>query len=252
MSPALPGLISLILPPRSRLLSVLLAECRAGIVAEFRFSLKGKPELSQQQPFPGAPCRGRIALMSRAAASKPLVSSPPLRPTLVDYLFLLAGASLSLYLVQIGSLMAVPGDGAATATSALLAFLPGALRVSEGMILLWPLFFVTQRLRGRKESLTAVEWLWVLSWIGIAVLTLMAALETTGNLPDSLQKYAATPRKLWYYIFAPVMAGLAVLLGVGGLLRRGPAPWTHSFGIALMLWPVVPLAGILALGASLK
>jgi hypothetical protein len=187
--------------------------------------------------------------MDRAAASKPSVSSPPLRPTLVDYLFLLAGASLSLYLLQIGPLAAVPGDGATTSTPVLLAFLPGAMRVSEGIILLWPFFYITQRLRGRKEGLTAVEWLWVLSWIGIAVLTVVAALEKTDNLSE---KYAATARRFWYYIFAPVMAGLSLLLGVGGLLRRGPAPWTHTFGIALMLWPIVPLAGILALGASLK
>ncbi len=186
--------------------------------------------------------------MSRAAASKPLVSSPPLRPTLVDYLFLLAGASLSLYLVQLGSLTAMAGDGATTSTPA-LPILPGTMRVSEGIILLWPVFFVTQRLRGRKEGLTAVEWLWVLSWIGIAVLTVLAALEKTDNLSE---KHAAAARRFWYYIFAPVMAGLSLLLGVGGLLRRGPAPWTHTFGIALMLWPVVPLAGILALGASLK
>jgi hypothetical protein len=182
--------------------------------------------------------------MSRTAASP----SQPLRPTLVDYLFLLAGASLSLYFMQISSLTASPGDSAPPA----LLFLPGAMRVGEGIILLWPVFFVTQRLRGRKEGLTAAEWLWVISWIGIAVLTVVAAVDAGGGLSESLQKYAAAARKLWYYIFAPVMAGLAVLLGLAGLLRRGQAPWTHTFGIALILWPVVPLAGILALGASLK
>jgi hypothetical protein len=56
------------------------------------------------------------------------------------------------------------------------------------------------------------------------------------------------PRKLWYLIFVPSMAGLAVVLGLAGLLRRGPAPWTHTFGVALILWPVAPLAGILAFG----
>ncbi len=190
--------------------------------------------------------------MSRTAASKTPVSSSPSRPALVDYLFLLAGVSLSLYLMQLGLLGAATGDSASTSTPGLLAWLPGAMRVAEGVILLWPVFYVTQRLRGRKEGLTAAEWLWVISWIGIAVLTVVAALEANDALADSVKKYAAAPRKLWYYIFAPVMAGLAVLLGLGGLLRRGQAPWTHTFGIALILWPVVPLAGILALGARLK
>jgi hypothetical protein len=187
--------------------------------------------------------------MSRAAASKPLVLSPPLRPSVVDYLFLLVGASLSLYLIELGVLTA---EGGETSTPAFLHFLPHAMRIPEGILLLWPLFYVTQRLRGRKEGLTAVEWLWIIGWIGIAVLTLLAALQTTGNLPESMQKYAATPRRLWYYVFAPVLAGLAVLLGMGGLLRRGPSPWTHTFGIALLLWPVGPLAVVLALGAALK
>jgi hypothetical protein len=187
--------------------------------------------------------------MSRAAASKPLVLSPPLRPSVVDYLFLLAGASLSLYLMQLSVLTA---EAVATSAPALVHFLPAAMRISEGILLLWPLFYVTQRLRGRTEGLTAVEWLWVIGWIGMAVLVVLAALETSGNLTESMQKYAATPRKLWYYIFAPVLAGLAVLLGLAGLFRRGPAPWTHTFGIALLLWPVVPLAGILALGAALR
>jgi hypothetical protein len=170
----------------------------------------------------------------------------------VDYVLLLGGASLSLYLMQLGPLTAEAAEGATAFAALLAAFLPGPMRLTEGVVLLWPLFFVTQRLRGRKEGLTAVEWLWVISWIGIAVLTLLAALEGAGGLPESLHRYAAAPRKLWYYIFAPSMAALAVVLGLGGMFRRGAAPWTHSFGTALVLWPAAPLAGIVALGASLR
>jgi hypothetical protein len=189
--------------------------------------------------------------MSRAA-DKPPAPPAALRPTLVDYVFLLAGVSLSLYLMLLSPLAAEAGEGATTALALFVAFLPGPMRLSEGVILLWPFFLATQRLRGRKEGLTAAEWLWVLSWIGVAVLTLLGALDTAGGLPEFLQRYAAVPRKLWYYIFAPSMAALAVVLGLAGLVRRGPPPWTHTFGLAVILWPVVPLAGILALGASLK
>jgi hypothetical protein len=185
--------------------------------------------------------------MSRSPATPPV----PLRPTLVDYVFLLGGVSLSLYLMQLGPLTAECGESA-TAASRLAAFLPGPMRLTEGVVLLWPLFLTTQRLRGRREGLTAVEWLWVISWIGIVVLTALAALDGTGGLPDFLHRYAAAPRKLWYYVFAPSMAVLAVVLGLAGVVRRGPPPWTHSFGVALVLWPVAPLAGILALGASLR
>jgi hypothetical protein len=189
--------------------------------------------------------------MSRAP-SKPPPLSVPLRPTLVDYVFLLVGVSLSLYLMLLSPLTADPGEDSTTTATLLVAFLPGPLRLTEGVVLLWPFFLATQRLRGRKEGLTAVEWLWVISWIGVAVLTLLAALDSTGGLPEFLRKYAAAPRKLWYYIFAPSIAALALLLGLAGIVRRGPPPWTHTFGIALVLWPVAPLAGIVALGGSLR
>ena len=38
------------------------------------------------------------------------------------------------------------------------------------------------------------------------------------------------------------------ILAVYGLVRRTPPPWTHTFGIALLLWPVGPLLGIVTLG----
>ena len=41
---------------------------------------------------------------------------------------------------------------------------------------------------------------------------------------------------------------LAVVLLLAGLLRRGPSPWTDALSIALVTWPVLPLAGILAFG----
>jgi hypothetical protein len=133
-------------------------------------------------------------------------------------------------------------------TRSLIEFLPRPLRLTEGVIMLWPAFYLTQLVRRRKEPMTAAEWLWVVSWVGVALLTGLATWDVSGTLPEVFRPYADVPRKLWYVIIVPSMAALATVLGLAGLLRRGPAPWTHTFGLGLILWPVVPLAGILALG----
>jgi hypothetical protein len=39
-----------------------------------------------------------------------------------------------------------------------------------------------------------------------------------------------------------------VLLLLLGLVGRAHQPWTHNLGLALVIWPVLPLAAILALG----
>ncbi len=56
---------------------------------------------------------------------------------------------------------------------------------------------------------------------------------------------------MWYLIFVPSLAGLAALLGLFGMLRRGATPWTHTFALVLLLWPIAPLLGILSLGKFL-
>ena len=53
---------------------------------------------------------------------------------------------------------------------------------------------------------------------------------------------------LWYVILVPSMAGLGVVLRLLGVFSRRPAPWTHAFGLALLAWPVLPLAGVLTMG----
>jgi hypothetical protein len=185
--------------------------------------------------------------MSRASPA-PAV---PLRPLVVDYLFLLVGASLSLYLVQLGPWRAEANSGLSPALHDLVAFLPAVIRLPEGILLMWPVFFGTQRLRRRAEGLTAIEWLWVISWVGVALLAGLTVWQAAGNLPDFLQSHAGLPRKLWYLIFVPSMAVLALCIGLGGLVRRVPRPWTHALAFVLILWPIAPLAGVLALGKFL-
>jgi hypothetical protein len=51
---------------------------------------------------------------------------------------------------------------------------------------------------------------------------------------------------IWYVGFDLAMAAVALLLVLVGFVR--PArPWTHQLGLALALWPVGPVAGILTL-----
>jgi hypothetical protein len=179
----------------------------------------------------------------------PRLSSVPARPALVDYVLLLSGCGLSLYLIELKPLHIHAAEGVETPLARyLVEFLPRPLRLTEGIVLLWPLFFLTQLVRGRREPLTAAEWLWVVSCLGVALLTGLAAWENSGSLPEGLQAHADVPARLWYVVVVPSMAALAVLLGLAGLLRRGPAPWTHAFAVVLIVWPVGPLAGILTLG----
>jgi hypothetical protein len=183
--------------------------------------------------------------MSRAPAD--LAAS--LRPTVVDYFFLLLGASLSLLLFQIGTpLKAEPGPAVPEPLADLFAVLPEPLRLTEGIVLMWPFLYGTQRLRGRSQTLTSAEWLWVVSWLGVALLTAISLTERYGRLPEFVEPHASQPRQLWYLIFVPCMAALALLRMLTGLFRRGPVPWTHSLALALLLWPVLPLTAILALG----
>jgi hypothetical protein len=167
----------------------------------------------------------------------------------VDYLLLLGGCGLSLYLMDLKPLHTGPAEGVSGDFARSFAvFLARPLRLTEGIILLWPAFYLTQLVRRRREPLTGAEWLWVVSWLGVALLTALAAWENAGTLPELLRPYVQAPRKLWYVVFVPSMAALAVVLGFAGLLRRGPAPWSHTLAMALILWPIVPLAGILAVG----
>jgi hypothetical protein len=168
---------------------------------------------------------------------------------MLDYWLLLLGCGLSLYLMRLGPLAAAADDSRTDpALRAFVARLPDLMRLPEGVFLLWPLFLALQRVRGRKLGLTFGEWLWVLAWLGTAFLTGLSAWQKWGTLPELVQPYAVKSRLVWYIVIVPAMAAFAGLLTLGGLLRRVPAPWTHSCGLALMIWPVAPLSGILLLG----
>lgn len=182
----------------------------------------------------------------------PVAATP--RPTLVDYFLLFAGAGLSAYLMTIAPIFGKPHDNASQFVHEVVQHvLPGAMRVTEGIVLMWPILYGLQRLRGRFETLTAAEWLWVIDWVGVALLTALAVWVHygPGSLPDFLKDHANKPRLLWYFIFVPSLAGLALVFYLFSMVSRKPLPWTHACSIALMIWPALPVAAVYTLGKGL-
>jgi hypothetical protein len=173
---------------------------------------------------------------------------PVSRPRFFDYFFLLGGVSLSLYLMLLS-----PIGAEATAElpdarlGQVVAFLPTMMRLPEGVFLLWPLFFATQWV-SRSRPLTAGEWLWLLAWVGLVVLTALTAWEYLVGLPDSVRAHAGKPRLLWYVVVMPAMGVLAVLFLLFGVFRSTPAPWTDTLALALVIWPVPLALTVLSVG----
>ena len=57
-----------------------------------------------------------------------------------------------------------------------------------------------------------------------------------------------------YHALAPeiILSGVVVLLLLVDLFGRWKQPWTHQFSLVLALWPLVPLAALLAWKIELK
>lgn len=176
--------------------------------------------------------------------------APPVlpRPTVVDFFLVVTGFGLSLFLSQISPMTWQPRDDLPSLVMIrVVPVLPELLHLREGVILLWPFFLAFQRLLGRDQGLTSGEWLWVFAWLGTFLVFVLAAWKQWGPIPPPLDAYASWPFVLWYLIVVPSMGLLALLLIPLGLIRRRPVPWTHSLGLVLMLWPLLPLGGLLAL-----
>jgi hypothetical protein len=181
-------------------------------------------------------------------SQKPFTAPPPPRPYLLDYFLLLVGFSVSLYLMELSPLTVEPRDEVTHHVArAWVVFLPLLLRVPEGIILFLPVFFLLQFVMLRKHEITSGEWLWIIDWMGTTALTGVAAYRHEFGLPEQLETYWPTARWVWYLGFGAAMAALAALATLYNLIRRAPMPWTHGLGLALVLWPVVPLVGILLL-----
>jgi hypothetical protein len=173
----------------------------------------------------------------------------PARPLLPDLFLLLAGFGLSLVLFRVAPLHVEVDDSAVPPPLRdFLPLLPDLLRLPEGVLLLWPLFYVPQRLLGRRQPLTSAEWLWTFAWFGTVAVNGLAAWKQGGTMPELAVSYSSWPPVIWYAVLVPSLAALALILALAGLLRWGICPWTNNLALALLLWPVLPLVAILTLG----
>jgi hypothetical protein len=177
------------------------------------------------------------------------------RPSVVDFFFLLGGCGLSLLLMRQPLLPELAPRFDAPLAQSVFPVLPDLVRLPEGIILLWPFFYATQRVLGRRQGLTAGEWVWIFAWLGTVLLNILAALNLRVILPEAARPYTPYllfwPPVIWYAAVVPSMALLALLLALLGMFNRTPPPWTHNLSLVLVTWPVLPLAGILALGKLL-
>lgn len=171
------------------------------------------------------------------------------RPYLIDHLAVLAGVALSLYLMHLAPLKAEPSAELDWRLRQAYAFLALIIRLPEGVLLLWPVFFGLQYFR-RSERLSAGEWLWLLGWVGAALLTVLALVASLKLefLPESLPSLAEKARILYYLLVTPALALLALLVALLGLFRSWVPPWTHSLALALLLWPAPAAALVLLTG----
>lgn len=188
--------------------------------------------------------------MSQPTSKSPATASPAkpteikaVVPSWVDYLFILLGVALSLLFTEWAGLETRrQSDSPEWMTAALAKIIPYLLLLPSGIILWWPLFFATGRMRGRLAELTWAEWLWGVVWLLDLALVGSIAWYHFQGLPSFLTRQDVNETIgpiLRIGVF--VIAGGAAVIAIVTLIKRTPVPWTHHFGLALLLWPLVPL-----------
>jgi hypothetical protein len=198
--------------------------------------------------------------MSRSVAK---VSAPVSRPTGVDYFLILAGCCLSLLLANVSRPVPKPNSDAPAWVKETLLEPPLDLQIKElfgdhhrplpvltlllllpeGIILLWPVFYTLQLIQGRPQALSAGEWLWGFAWLGTVLLTGWT-LWMHWSPPAFAKDLTYSPQAIWTILVLPSMAFIAVVIGLISLVAGWKQTWTHTFGLVLIIWPVVPMAGL--------
>jgi uncharacterized integral membrane protein len=173
-------------------------------------------------------------------ATTPLAPGPiavPPKPNGFDFFVLLLGGSVSLLLLQFDYPQITPRPGTPTW---ILVWLKSSMRFSEGIVLTWIILFPTQRLLGRTQPITSVEWLWIVTWLCVVVYNTfhMLLIPNPSLIPGDMTPLKFWTTFSWYVIVVPSIAALALLLAVIGAVQRTPKPWTHTFGAALLVWPL--------------
>jgi hypothetical protein len=189
---------------------------------------------TERAPLPGRPKAGPPAFL--------------VRPTGLDFFLMLVGCALSLLLTDLGGFRAGPTETTPSGVLFLRRSLPYLLFLPAGILLLWPLFYLTQRLAGRQQALTVGEWLWFVAWLGALLLAGWVAWQHWGTPPEFLSK-----SHVWvgYAVAVLALAAVALVTGLVDLVGRWGRPWTHHCALALLLWPALPLLALLAWGIKI-
>lgn len=190
---------------------------------------------------------GRIAVNGTGSSSTS-------RPSWLDFLLILGGTALSLILADWSGLQAnETSQTPEFVRRVLLKHLPAMLFLPLGILLLWPVFYGTQRLAGRQPHLSAGEWLCGVAWLGAVVLTVWIAWQYWGTPPELLRPAAFKGQVfVGYAVGVLALAGVATLIGVINLIGRWTQPWTHTLALVLVMWPVLPLAAMWAWKLEVK
>jgi hypothetical protein len=185
----------------------------------------------ERAPLPARPKPGPPALLAR--------------PTWLDFFLILAGCALSLLLTDLSGFRARPTEATPNGALLLRRSLPYLLFLPAGVLLLFPLFYLTQRISGRKQALTVGEWLWFVAWLGALLLTTWVAWQHWGTPPEYLSK-----GHIWvgYAVSVLALAAVALITGLVDLIGRWGRPWTHHLALTLLMWPALPLLSLLAWG----
>jgi hypothetical protein len=175
----------------------------------------------------------------------PVLPPPRQFPIALEYFLILLGLMLSsLVGAWSGVKVAVAPDAPPSAwADGFSVALPQMLFLPLGVMLLWPLFFLVQKLSGRKQGVTAGEWLWGLAFLASIVIVGIILWRALGEGPGFLT--ASSFKKnflLVYMLYALGMALVSLVILIISALGRWVTPWTHTFGLVLLLWPAMPLA----------
>src|SRR5262249_42050743 len=143
------------------------------------------------------------------------VATPVSRPTPVDYLLVFFGCGLSLYMNQISGPRPEAKDTIPLwIQQDLLPHLPALLLLPQGIILLWPMFYGTQRLLGRRLPLSAGECLGGVAGLGTVLIPGWVLGPHRGTLPAFAENLDSPPQFLWTIIAGTAMAVTALLIGL--------------------------------------
>jgi hypothetical protein len=193
-----------------------------------------------------------IATSRTPQPTRPRIVPPFPRPRWHDFLLILLGITGSLLLTDMSGLKATAGENSpdwlgTEQAAILLRHMPDLLFLPVGVLLLWPLFYLNQRIAGRHQPITVGEWLWWVTWVaalafvGLIVLA-WVVWQRGGTMPAAFEPETFKYRLFVGYAVGTLsLAAVALLIGVVDLFARWPRSWTHNCVLALVMWPALPL-----------